>query len=111
MTLGIVNMHILMKAICQSVTLPVTLLIAGKSRVVSRDFLSTPTIQPLPSALSVCISLLSLSGTHEILLPKPEPQQQRHRPPSLHAHTHNMAAIVTSTRFTDEYQLYEELGK
>ncbi|KAK6328727.1 hypothetical protein J4Q44_G00007050 [Coregonus suidteri] len=24
---------------------------------------------------------------------------------------HNMAAIVTSTRFTDEYQLYEELGK
>ncbi|XP_057214816.1 calcium/calmodulin-dependent protein kinase (CaM kinase) II gamma 1 isoform X3 [Triplophysa rosa] len=25
--------------------------------------------------------------------------------------THNMATIVTSTRFTDEYQLYEELGK
>ncbi|XP_042623922.1 calcium/calmodulin-dependent protein kinase (CaM kinase) II gamma 1 isoform X11 [Cyprinus carpio] len=24
---------------------------------------------------------------------------------------HNMATIVTSTRFTDEYQLYEELGK
>uniref|UniRef100_A0A8C2ANZ0 calcium/calmodulin-dependent protein kinase n=1 Tax=Cyprinus carpio TaxID=7962 RepID=A0A8C2ANZ0_CYPCA len=45
--------------------------------------------------------------THEILLPKPEPQQQRHRPPS----PHNMATIVTSTRFTDEYQLYEELGK
>uniref|UniRef100_A0A673KIS8 calcium/calmodulin-dependent protein kinase n=1 Tax=Sinocyclocheilus rhinocerous TaxID=307959 RepID=A0A673KIS8_9TELE len=96
-----------MKRICQSVTLPVTLLLAGKSRVVSRYCLSTPTIQPLPSALSVCISLLSLSGTHEILLPKPEPQQQRHRPPS----PHNMATIVTSTRFTDENQLYEELGK
>uniref|UniRef100_A0A9J7XUU5 calcium/calmodulin-dependent protein kinase n=1 Tax=Cyprinus carpio carpio TaxID=630221 RepID=A0A9J7XUU5_CYPCA len=107
MSLAIVNTHISMKKICQSVTLPVTLLLAGKSRVVSRDFLSTPTIQPLPSALSVCISLLSLSGTHEILLPKPEPQQQRHRPPS----PHNMATIVTSTRFTDEYQLYEELGK
>lgn len=107
MRLAIVNAHILMKKIFQSVTLLVTLLLAGKSRDVSRYFLSTPTIQPLPSALSVCISLLSLSGTHEILLPKPEPQQQRHRPPS----PHNMATIVTSTRFTDEYQLYEELGK
>uniref|UniRef100_A0A8C1N605 calcium/calmodulin-dependent protein kinase n=1 Tax=Cyprinus carpio TaxID=7962 RepID=A0A8C1N605_CYPCA len=107
MSLAIVNTHISMKKICQSVTLPVTLLLAGKSRVVSRDFLSTPTIQPPPPALSVCISLLSLSGTHDILLPKPEPQQQRHRPPS----PHNMATIVTSTRFTDEYQLYEELGK
>lgn len=46
-----------------------------------------PHHQPLPFTLSVCISLLSLSGTHEILLPKPEPQQQRHRPPSPHAHT------------------------
>ncbi|XP_076855637.1 calcium/calmodulin-dependent protein kinase (CaM kinase) II gamma 1 isoform X8 [Brachyhypopomus gauderio] len=42
--------------------------------------------------------------------PETRTQQSSKRaatPPS----PHNMATIVTSTRFTDEYQLYEELGK
>ncbi len=111
MTLAIVNMHILMKKICQSVTLPVTLLIAGKSRVVSRGLLSTPTIQPLPSTpLFPSVSPFFLSLEHMRFSSETWTAAAEASTP-LPTRTHNMATIVTSTRFTDEYQLYEELGK
>ena len=44
------------------------------------------------------------------LLPKPERGRHQKRE-AISLSLHNMATIVTCTRFTDEYQLYEELGK
>lgn len=45
-------------------------------------------------------------------LPTPPTPPLRPPPPAVCLWTPgNMATVVTSTRFTDEYQLYEELGK
>lgn len=73
--------------------------------------LRQPFLPSLPFP-SVFLSL-SLCEAHEIRRRSPPetPTAAVNEASSETPSPHNMATIVTSTRFTDEYQLYEELGK
>ena len=75
-----------------------------------RYYSSPPTPLPLPlSELEPSLRCLhELSSSWNL---REAATEARGDPPLLPFTSVNMATVVTSTRFTDEYQLYEELGK